>query len=185
MSSSTEVVDWRPGQAEAMIWNVVAIVLVAVGLPLFALPSILRAGPGSAAFQIGLANVLLVVALTVLLLVMHEGMHGLVMLAFRARPTFGVVLVGRVLPALFATSVGHRFSRGQYLAVAATPAVVISVLGFLLCFGPWGGYLIVPLAIHLGGCVGDGFACWRVLSERSGTQYEDLRDGIRFYRKPA
>ncbi len=180
--SSAEVVDWRPGASEAMTWNAVAIVLVAAGLPLFALPSILRAGPGSALFQIGLGNVLLVVAITAVLLVGHEGIHGLVMLAFRARPTFGVVLVGRVLPALYATSVGHRFSRAQYLTVAAAPAIVISVLGFLLCFGPWGGYLIVPLAIHLGGCVGDGFACWRVLRERPGTEFEDLRDGIRFYR---
>ena len=183
--SSREVVDWRPGQAEAMVWNIVAIVLIAAGLPLFALPSILRSGPGSASFQIGLANVLLVVALTGLLLVVHEGIHGLVMLAFRARPTFGVVLVGGVVPALYATSVGHRFSRGQYLTVAAAPAVVIPVLGFFLCFGPWGGYLIVPLAIHLGGCVGDGFAFGRVLRERPGTELEDLQDGIRFHRKPA
>lgn len=180
--SSAEVVDWRPGQAEAMTWNVVAIILVAVGLPLFSLPSVLRSGPGGASFRIGLTDVVVVVAITALLLVMHEGIHGLVMLAFRARPTFGVVLVGKVLPALYATSVGHRFSRGQYLTVAAAPAVVISVLGFLLCFGPWGSYLIVPLAIHLGGCVGDSFAFGRVLRERPGTEFEDLRDGIRFFR---
>src|SRR5712691_12569329 len=182
MSSSAEVVEWRPGRAEATIWNVVALVLIALGLPLFALPSVLRHGPAGASFRIGLTEILLVVALTALLLAVHEGIHGLVMLAFRARPTFGVVLVGGAMPALYATSVGHRFSRAQYLAVAAAPAVVISVLGFLLCFGPWGGYLIVPLAIHLGGCVGDGFACWRVLRERPGTELEDLRDGIRFHR---
>ncbi len=185
MSSSAEVVDWRPGRAEATIWNVVAIVLIALGLPLFALPAVLRSGPGGASFRIGLTEILLVVGLTALLLVMHEGIHGLVMLSFRARPTFGVVIVGGAVPALYATSVGHRFSRGQYLTVAAAPTVVISVLGFLLCFGAWGGYLIVPLAIHLGGCVGDGFACWRVLRERPGTEFEDLRDGIRFHRKPA
>jgi hypothetical protein len=182
---SAEVVDWRPGHAEAMIWNVVAIVLIILGLPLFALPSIIRNGPAGATFRIGLTDVLLVAALTVLLLVVHEGIHGLVMLAFRARPSFGAVLVGGVVPALYATSVGHRFSRSQYLAVAAGPAVVISALGFLLCFGPWGGYLIVPLAIHLGGCVGDLFACGRVLRERPGTEFEDLRDGIRFHRRPA
>jgi Putative zincin peptidase len=183
--SSEEVVDWRPGQAEAMIWNVVAIVLIALGLPLFALPSVVRNGPAGASFRIGLREILLVVALTALLLVVHEGIHGLVMLAFHARPSFGVVLVGGVVPALYATSAGHRFGRRQYLTVAAAPAVVISVLGFLLCFGPWGGYLIVPLAIHLGGCVGDLFACGRVLRERPGTEFEDLRDGIRFHRKPA
>jgi hypothetical protein len=178
---SVEVVDWRPGQAETTIWNVVAIALVALGLPLFALPSVIRHGPAGTSFRIGLAEVLLVVAVTALLLVVHEATHGLVMLASRARPSFGVVLVGGAVPALYATSVRHRFSRGQYLAVAATPAVVISMLGFLLCFGPWGGYLIVPLAIQLGGRVGDLFACWRVLHERPGTEFEDLRDGIRFH----
>ena len=185
MSSSVEVVDWRPGRGEATIWNVVAIVLIAFGLPLFALPSVLRHGPGGASFRIGLTEVVLVVGLTALLLVVHEGIHGLVMLGFRARPSFGVVLVGGAMPALYATSPGHRFSRGQYLTVAATPAVVISVLGFLLCFGSWGGYLIVPLAIHLGGCVGDLFACGRVLRERPDTEFEDLRDGIRFHRRAA
>ncbi|HEX9559648.1 MAG TPA: hypothetical protein VGA76_00295, partial [Candidatus Dormibacteraeota bacterium] len=63
MSSSAEVVDWRPGRAEATIWNVVAIVLIAAGLPLFALPSILRSGPAGASFRIGLTEILLVVAL--------------------------------------------------------------------------------------------------------------------------
>jgi putative zincin peptidase len=184
MSSPVEVVDWRPGRAETTIWNVVALVLIALGLPLFALPSVLRHGPAGATFRVGLTEILLVVAVTALLLVVHEGIHGLVMLAFGARPSFGAVLVGGAMPALYATAAGHRFSRGQYLAVAATPAAVISVLGFLLCFGPWGGYLIVPLAIHLGGCVGDLFASWRVLRERPGTEFEDLRDGIRFHRKP-
>src|SRR5260370_33460025 len=107
MSSSAEVVDWRPGRAEATIWNVVAIVLIALGLPLFALPSVLRHGPGGASFRIGLTEVLLVVALPALLLVMHEGIHGLGMLAFRARRTFCVLLVAGAMPPLHATSVGH------------------------------------------------------------------------------
>src|SRR5260370_12166216 len=115
MSSSAEVVDWRPGRAEATIWNVVAIVLIALGLPLFALPSVLRHGPGGASFRIGLTEILLVVALTALLLVMHEGIHGLVMLAFLARPTSGVVLVGGAIPALYPTSVCHPFTPAQYL----------------------------------------------------------------------
>jgi hypothetical protein len=182
---SPQVFDWRPSEAEAMTWNGVAIVLTVVGLPLFSLPSVLRAVPGGTLFRIGLTDVLLVVVLTGLLLVLHEGIHGLVMLAFGARPTFGTVLVGKMMPAFYATSVGHRFTRAQYLTVAAAPAIAISVIGYLLCFQPWGGYLIVPLAIHLGGCVGDVFATLRVLREPPGTEFEDLRDGIRFHRKPA
>ena len=142
----------------------------------------LRSGSVSGSFQIGLVDMLLVVALTALLMVSHEAIHGLVMLGFGGRPTFGAMLVGHAVPALYTTADGHQFARGQYLMVAATPAVAISVLGFLACFGPWAVYLIVPLAIHLGGCVGDGFAVLRVLGEPSTTACEDLRDGIRFHR---
>jgi hypothetical protein len=178
------IVDWRPGRSEATLWNIVAIVLVVAGIPLFSLPSIIRSGAAGGSFQINLVDVLLIVVLTAVLVVVHEAIHALVMRGFGARPTFGALLVGGVMPALYATARGHRFTRRQYLAVAVAPAVVISVLGFLACFGPWGGYLIVPLAIHLGGCVGDGFATWKVLREPLGTEFEDLRDGIRFYRKP-
>jgi hypothetical protein len=154
-----------------------------LGLGLFAFPSILRAGPAGGTFQIGLVDVLLVVGITMLLLIAHEAIHGVAMLAFGARPRFGAILVGGVMPALYATCDGHRFTRGQLLAVAAAPAVVVSVLGFVACLGPWAGLLIVPLAVHLGGCVGDGFAGWRALREPPGTECEDLRDGIRFHRR--
>jgi hypothetical protein len=180
-----DVVDWRPGGSSATTWTVVGIAMTVLGLPLFALPLMFRVGPTGGSHRIGLVDVLLVLALTTVLVIAHEGIHGLVMLSFGARPRFGTMLVGRVMPALYATSEGHHFSRGQYLTVAAAPALAISVLGFWACFGPWGGYLIVPLAFHLGGCVGDGFAGWRVLREPPGTEFEDLRDGIRFHRTRA
>lgn len=153
-----------------------------VGLPVFALPSVLRAGGAGVAFQISLLDVLVVLAVTAILVAAHEAIHAVVMFLFGARPRFGTVLVGGIMPAVYTTAEGHRFSRGQYLAVGAAPAVVITLLGFLACFGPWGGYLIVPLAVHLGGCVGDGFAVWRVLREPPRTKCEDLKDGIRFHR---
>jgi len=176
------IVEWRPDGSSLTAWSVVGMAATVVGIPVFAFPSMLRAGQGGGSFRIGLVEILLVVALTALLVIAHEAIHGLVMLCFGARPRFGALLVGRAMPALYATSDGHRFTRGQYLAVAAAPALTISVLGFWACFSPWAGYLILPLAIHLGGCVGDGFACWRVLHEPPGTECEDLRDGIRFYR---
>lgn len=179
------VIDWRPGTSSGIAWNVVSIVIAVAGLFLFALPVVLRSGSVSGSFQFGLVDLLLVVALTALLMVSHEAIHGLAMLGFGARPAFGSMLVGHVVPALYATAEGHQFARSQYLVVAAAPAVAISVLGFLACFGPWAGYLIVPLAIHLGGCVGDGFAILRALREPSTTTCEDLRDGIRFHRMGA
>lgn len=143
-----------------------------------------RAGLATGSVRISLLDVLLVVALTSLLMIAHEAIHGMVMLGFGARPRFGVTLVGKVVPAMYTTTAGHRFTRKQYLTVALAPTALVSGLGLWACFGPWAGYLILPLALHLGGCVGDGFAAWRVLHEPPGTEYEDLRDGIRFHRMP-
>lgn len=183
MTDHEQVVEWRPTASDTIVWSAVGLILIVLGLPLFALPSILRASSAGLSIRIGLVEILVVVILTAVLLVAHEGIHGLVMLLFGARPRFGATLVGGSMPALYATSESHRFTRGQYLIVAAGPAVVISVLGFWACFGPWVAYLVLPLAIHLGGCVGDLFAFWRVVREPHGTECEDLRDGIRFYRR--
>jgi hypothetical protein len=179
-----DVVDWQPNTATAVVWNLVGIAMTVAGLVLFALPVMLRSGSGSGTFAFGLLDLLLVVVITALLMGAHEAVHGIVMLAFGTRPTFGALLVGHVLPALYATAPGHRFGRSQYLVVAVAPTLAISGLGFAACFGPWAGYLIVPLAIHLGGCVGDWFAVVRTLREPSTTTCEDLRDGIRFHRLP-
>lgn len=175
------VVEWRPGPGEVRVWSVVGVVVTLLGLPLFGLPTVIQHG-GGISIRIGLFALVLIVALTALLLVVHEAIHGLVMLAFGARPTFGAVLVAHVMPALYATSVGHRFTRPRYFLVAATPAVLISAIGLALCGGGLTAYLVAPLAVHLGGCVGDGAAVWRLLREPAGTLCEDLKDGIRFHR---
>lgn len=126
-------------------------------------------------------DVVLVILLTALLMIVHEAIHGAAMLMFGARPKFGAVLVGQVMPALYATSEGHLFTRFQYLVVALGPAVIISALGLWSCFSPWAGYLVIPLAVHLGGCVGDAAATWQVVRKPSGTLFEDLREGLRFH----
>jgi len=65
----------------------------------------------------------------------------LAMLCFGARPSFGTILIGGVVPAVYATAEGYRFTRSRFLAVAAAPAVVIFVLGLMACLGPWAGRL--------------------------------------------
>jgi putative zincin peptidase len=174
-------VEWRPGPAEVRAWSVIAVVVTVLGLPLFALPTLIQ-HPGGGSIRVGLVELLLIIALVALLAVVHEGIHGLVMLAFGARPTFGAVLVAHVMPALYATSVGHRFTRLQYFLVAVAPAFLISTIGLGLCWAGWTSYLIAPLAVHLGGCVGDAGAVVRLLREAPGTLCEDLKDGIRFFR---
>ena len=138
---------------------------------------------GRLVVEINVAGIGLVVVLTAFLVVVHEGIHAAVMSLFGARPRFGGTLVGGALPAVYTTAPGHRFTRSQYLAVAVAPGIAISVVGFAACFTGLGLVLVVPLAMHLGGCVGDAAATWHVLREPPGTMFEDLRDGIRFHRQ--
>jgi hypothetical protein len=175
-------VEWRPGPAELRVWSIVAVVVTLLGLPLFALPTLIQ-HRGAGSIRVGLLELLVIVTLTALLVVTHEAIHGLVMLGFGARPKFGAVFIARAVPALYATSVGHLFTRWQYFIVAVSPALLISMIGFWLCFAGLTEYLLVPLAVHLGGCVGDGAAVWRLAKEPPGTLCEDLKDGVRFFRR--
>lgn len=180
-----DVIEWRPNLTTAVLWNLFAVPMMIGSLLLFFRLATLRLGTsGTAVFRpVDLLLILLVTVLvTAALLAAHEGVHGLVMAGFGARPRFGALMIARLMPALFTTAPGHLFTRPQYLAVALTPAGAISALGALACLTPAGLYLVVPLAIHFAGCVGDFTASLRLLREPRGTLCEDLRDGIRFHR---
>lgn len=185
---NTEVVDWRPGTAEGLVWNVLAIPLLFVGLIGFGWAAT-RHLPTSGSVVFRAADLLLWVlgtlALIVLLLLAHEGLHGLVMVAFGARPRFGAMMLARVVPVLYTMAPGHVFSRAQYLVVGLTPAATISILGVAACLTPAGLIFAVPLSIHLSGCIGDFAATLRLLAQPRGTTCEDLPDGLRFHRPVA
>jgi hypothetical protein len=187
-AAAASTVEWRPGRAAAVLLNVLAVPLLLAGLAGFlwlAAPHLASSGRLVFGMLDLLRLLLLTVALTVLLFVAHEGLHGLMMAAFGARPRFGALMIGGVAPALYTTAPGHSFSRAQYLAVAVTPAIVLSGLGALTCLTAVGPLLVVPLSIHLSGCVGDLAATFRLLREPPKTRCEDLRDGIRFHRPAA
>lgn len=172
--------EWRPGSREGAWWSAAGLVLMAVGLVIFGSPVLARSG--RLVVEVGLSEIAEVIALVVILVLFHEAIHAVVMSVFGARPAFGATLVGGVLPAAYTTARGHLFTRPQYLAVAVTPAILISAVGFGACFTALGAYLVIPLAMHLGGCVGDAVAGWHVVRQPPGMLCEDLRDGIRFHR---
>jgi hypothetical protein len=173
--------DWRPSKSEALAWNAAAALLLVLGLVLFGLPVFARAGHPGGRVTISLVSLAAVLAAVTALACLHEGVHALVMRVVGARPSFGVTIVAGAFPALYTTAPGHVFSRRQYLGVTVAPGVALSALGFLACFSSFGGYLVIPLAVHLAGCVGDAAATQQLLRQPAGTRCEDLRDGIRFH----
>jgi Putative zincin peptidase len=134
------------------------------------------------AATISLVQIAVVLVLTLLLAAIHEAVHGIVMLAFGAKPEFGVLRVDGVPAGFYATAPGYRFGRRAYLVVCLAPLAVLAPLGVPACRLPFGAYLVVPFAIHLAGCIGDLDIFRHVLAAPSDALVEDLRDGMRLWR---
>ena len=118
--------------------------------------------------------------------VLHELLHGLAMSRYGARPTYGAGIYHKVLPYLYCTANGHRFTRTQFAVVCVAPVVLISFFGaFCVAFISYGSWLIVPLGIHLAGCIGDFWMLALAYRQPRGTLFEDLKTGVRILRPAA
>jgi hypothetical protein len=47
--------------------------------------------------------------------------------------------------------------------------------------GRWGGWLVLPAAFHLSGCIGDFAMVAMVARQPRNTTIEDLPNGVRFH----
>lgn len=179
------VTEWIPGTKEGIALNLGAAVLSVLGLVLFtALYIAVRASEGG--FTVGLGGLALLIVAIVLVMIIHEGVHGIAMAVFGARPRFGAQLTARVMPVLYCTATGVLFTKAQFLVIALAPFVVLNlVLAGLIGWMPGGGWLVVPAALHLGGCIGDLWMAVLVARLPTGTMVEDLRSGMRFHQPVA
>ena len=158
-TAAPTTIEWKPSRRSAVAMNVAGLLVAVAGLLGYGWVAVARYGSGSFAFGgweavVGMLGTL---AAVVVLLVVHEALHGLAMLAYGARPSFGVGVGGQGwLPYAYATAAGHRFARPAYTIVALAPTVVVTAVTVAAVWlAPYGGWLLVPAALHLGGCLGD------------------------------
>jgi hypothetical protein len=138
--------------------------------------------PLAVAILISLAPLLGVCALAAALFVLHEWCHGLAFRWAGARPRYGAKMIGRLLPCLYATAPGCWLTRRQYMIVALAPTIAVNLVGIALMLPPTllRILLVVPLALHFGGCAGDWLMLGVLSRFRSSTLFEDTQDGFRF-----
>lgn len=166
--------------------NLAALLVAVLGMAGYGALAITRHQPAES-FVIAGADLLLgllgMAAAVVGLVVSHEGIHGLAMLPFGARPSFGVgVGGGGFLPYVYTTSPGHLCTRTGYMVVALAPSLLLIVVTVALVgWAPFGGWLAVPAAFHLGGCVGDWWLVTVAGRQPAGSRFEDLHDGLRIH----
>lgn len=177
--------DWKPSRGQAIALQIAGGLVTVAGFVGYALLAAVRYG-ADAAIELGPLDLLLGLVATVLVLavvvVAHEAVHGVAMLGFGVRPTFGFGVAGGVLPYVYATAVGVRFARRPYLVIALAPTVVMNLAtAALVWWAPWGGWMAVVAALHLGGCIGDWVLAGVALRQPADSQFEDLKEGVRVH----
>lgn len=176
--------EWQPNGRTLLAWNALGLGLVLVGISAFTgLYSLRREDDANFAFSgMGaLLAFLLTLLLIAVLMLLHEWIHGLVMRRFGAHPTFGRGVAAGAMPYLYCTAKGHLFSKWQFLIVALAPSVVISAVCALAIMLPSGGWLVVPAAVHLGGCIGDFWVSGIVAQKPDDMRFDDTITGVRFH----
>jgi hypothetical protein len=173
--------EWHPTRTTWILWLILALPMLYVGAVVYTMAAMHGETPRSSD-TVEMGALMVVLLLSLGLAWVHEGVHGIFMLAFGSRPKFGMLRIGLIPYAFYATDPGHRFTRRQYLAVCLAPLAILGLLGIPLCM--LSPYLVLPFAFHLAGCIGDIGISYHVLQGPPTVICEDLRDGIRFW-KPA
>lgn len=176
--------EWIPSRQDTARWTLYSIILLVVGVVVFT--GIWGWRWGESAVSLAGSRLLVGLVVTLVLvagsLVLHEWVHGQAIRAFGGTPHYGATMVAKVMPAFYCTSPGHLFTRRQFVVVALAPFVVISLLSAaVILLWPWGGWLVIPTAFHLSGCVGDFAMVARVARLAPGTLVEDRITGLRFH----
>ena len=132
---------------------------------------------------ITLTNMLSALVLTVLILPLHEGIHGLFFWIFsRSRPVFGL----RPLYA-YAGAPTWFFPRRQFAITALGPLLVIGAVGLLLLLlAPisWIFMIVLLVALNTSGASGDVFVFIRLLTSSPTSFTNDTGEVVTFFERP-
>lgn len=122
-----------------------------------------------------------VIGVLVVVFPLHELLHGVAIQGFGHAARYGAKLSQGVL---YATADGAYFRRAEYLVVALTPLVVITLLGTaLMALGPdWiTGYAALAVIINASGAIGDLWMALELLRYPARALVRDESVGFRIF----
>jgi hypothetical protein len=123
---------------------------------------------------------LLVLLLSAGTIVVHELLHGVAMKYYGGEPRYGAGVTHFVLPYAYATT-DTEFTRNQFIVTALTPLVVITAVGVPLMLLLELPVLVVPLALNVGGAVGDLWMVRLLLRYPADVDVVDDVTGLRVF----
>lgn len=119
------------------------------------------------------------VALVLLVLPLHEWIHGLMITYVGHRPRYGVKLM-----VLFATSDGALFRRNEFIQIALAPLVVISAVGLVaMLFVPTdlSAWIGLAVMVNAAGAIGDLWMTAVALRFDPSALIRDEEDSMRIF----
>lgn len=151
-----------------------SIVLLLASVALFGwLTWVLQGAPRSGTLPL-LEFVLVVPLASVVLIVVHELIHGLVFRLFGYRVSYGV---DWTLPGAYAATFGQDQTRRHLAVAAVAPLVLLNAISVPFLAAPQPAVVIAALTVlvtNTSGAVGDLYVVYRVLRLPRGTLLRDL-----------
>lgn len=140
-------------------------------------------GPTSFGGKIDLPGLAAILLAFGLILIVHEGVHGLFFWLFTgSRPVFGLKAAYA-----YAAAPGWYIPRNRYLWVGLAPLIVISLAGLLILPRLPSGWLLawlLALATNASGAIGDLYVVGWLLGQSPDVLVNDHGDGMRVYAPP-
>ena len=177
-------IDLKKDKRLTILLNIGALIVFAFCFYLLsAITAWLRPDIKTFSGNITVTSILGALGLTVLILLLHEGIHGLFFWIFsRSRPVFGL----RPLYA-YAGAPNWFFPKRQFAITALAPLVIIGVAGLLLLLLvpiSWILISVLLVALNTSGASGDVFVFIRLLKSSPTSFAKDTGDVVTFFDRP-
>ncbi len=136
------------------------------------------------AFNLTYSTILIAIPLFIFILLFHEFIHGIVVSIYGGKPGYGAGVAHYILPYLYTTT-ETKFFRNQFILIAISPLIVISVIGIMLMiiFSSVAHWFLFPLTINAAGAIGDLWMVFSLLKYPEDIVLEDDRTGTTIYGK--
>jgi Putative zincin peptidase len=179
--AQSDEINLKKNKRLAIILNIIAVVVAIFSFYLLSgFTALMRPGLMNSSGSITLVMVVILVGLYVILMTMHELIHGFFFWVFtRSRPVFGI----RQFYA-FAGAPAWYIPTRQYAFVTLGPLIIIGVAGMLLMLivpESWLLTIIFLVALNTGGAMGDFLVFTHLFKLPQTCLANDTGDVITFY----
>jgi hypothetical protein len=174
-------INLKKNKRLAVLLNVVAFfVFILSFIPLSIFGGVIRSGTANFSGSITVGTMLILIGLTVIVLIIHELIHGLLFWVFtRSKPVFALHLLYA-----YAGAPNWYIPSRQYAFIALGPLVIIGVVGlFLMLLVPVSWILMIAflVALNTGGAIGDIYVFARLLKGYKTSIVNDTGNIFTFY----